>query len=72
MSTVKSFKVDVSSVSALSERMEELWVVCVFICKIAALWGEHENEKTRINQLMKAFVDAVGIKSADLKDKFLF
>ena len=38
----------------------------------AALWGEHENEKTRINQLMKALVDAVGIKSADLKDKFLF
>ena len=29
LATVKSFKADVSSVSPLSERMEELWVVCV-------------------------------------------
>ena len=33
MATVKSFNVQVSSVSPSSERMEELWVVCAFICR---------------------------------------
>ena len=29
MATVKSFKADISSISPSSERMEQLWVVCV-------------------------------------------
>ena len=33
MATVKSVKADVSSVSSSSERLEELWVVCGFICR---------------------------------------
>ena len=32
--TVKSFKADVSSVSLSSDRMEKLWVVCVYMQKI--------------------------------------
>ena len=31
--TVKSVKANVSSVSPSSERLEELWIVCGFICK---------------------------------------
>ena len=30
---MKSVKADVSSASPSSERLEELWVVCRFICK---------------------------------------
>ena len=33
--TIKSLKADVSSASRLSERMEELWVLCV------CLWAEN-------------------------------
>ena len=33
MATVKGKKADVSSVSPSSERLEELWVVCGFICR---------------------------------------
>ena len=33
LATVKSLKADVSSVSPSSERLEELWVVCGFICR---------------------------------------
>ena len=75
MSTVESFKVDVSSVSPLSERMEELWVVCVcvYMQKIELRFGgimkrEHKNKSVE----WKALVDVVGIGSANLKDKFLF
>ena len=32
LATVKSLKADVSSVSPFSERLEELWVACVFLC----------------------------------------
>ena len=30
----EEFKADISSVSPLSEQLEELWAVCVFICII--------------------------------------
>ena len=33
LATVKNSKAEVSSVSPSSERMEELWVVCAFICR---------------------------------------
>ena len=33
LATVKSVKADVSSVSSSSERLEELWVVCGFLCR---------------------------------------
>ena len=32
LATVKGKKADISSVSPSSERLEELWVVCGFIC----------------------------------------
>ena len=40
-----SFKADVSSVSPSSERMGELWVVCIYMQKMEQLkWREHGNE----------------------------
>ena len=68
--SVTSYKADVSSVSPLSERMEELWVVCGYIWRVE--W-ENSDEKN-MNKLLdwKAFVDTYGIKSADLKNKLLF
>ena len=33
LATVKGKKADISSVSPSSERLEELWVVCGFICR---------------------------------------
>ena len=46
-----SKKADVSSVSPSSERLEELWVVCGFICRKVELpyWWEYGDEKTGIN-----------------------
>ena len=46
--------------------------MCLFVENGATL-GVHSNEKNK-NKLveLKAYVDNVGIKSADLKDKFLF
>ena len=42
MATVKSFKAVVSSVGPSSERMEELWVVCVFLSR---KWSYANGEK---------------------------
>ena len=50
MAIVKSFKADVSSVSPSSERMKELWLLCVFLCRKGsnAFGG---NMVTRIDKL---------------------
>ena len=45
LATVKDKKADVSSVSPSSERLEDLWVVCGFICR---KWS-YGDEKTGIN-----------------------
>ena len=50
MATVKSLKSDVLRVSPLSEQLEELWVVCGFICRN---WWEYGDEKIGINWLNK-------------------
>ena len=44
-------KADVSGVSPSSERLEELWVVCAFLCRkwSYAIGWEYGEEKTRIN-----------------------
>ena len=45
-----SLKADVSSVSPSSERLEALWVVCVYRQKMELrYWWEYGDEKTRIN-----------------------
>ena len=58
----------------MSERLEELWVVCEFICgKWAyAIGGNMVTRKQEKFVEWKALVDTVGVKSAHLKDKFLF
>ena len=63
LATVKSLRADVLSVSPLSERLEELWVVCVFLCKNGAtllmgIWSRYN--KNKLVQL-KAFVDTMRI-----------
>ena len=71
-----SKKADVSSFSCSSERLEELWVVCGFICNaeggatllVGVWWREIKNKLVE----WKALVDTVGMTSADLEDKFLF
>ena len=57
-------KADVSSVSPSSERLEELWVVCGFICR---KWSY-----TIGGNMVTRKKNSVGIKGADLEDKFLF
>ena len=72
LATLKSSKADVSSVSPSSGRLEELWVVCGFICRKwsypfgGVWWREKKNKLVE----WKALVDTVGIKSADVEDKF--
>ena len=55
--------------------MEELWVVCVFICRKWS-YAISGNMLTRINKnklvSRKAFVGIVGIRSAYLIGKFSF
>ena len=69
MATVKSFKADVSSVCPSSERLEELWVVCVCVCLYAengaTLWWENNDGKQEKLVEWKAVVDSAGIKTAD-------
>ena len=71
---MKNFKADVSSVSPSPERLEALWIVCVCLSAengatllVGIWWRENKNKLVE----WKAPVDTVGIKSADLKDKFL-
>ena len=52
LSTVKSLKADVSRVSPSSERLEELWVVCGFIC--INYWWEYGDEKQEYIRWMKS------------------
>ena len=55
--------------------MEELWVVCVCLdvengaTLLMGIW-RRENKNGLVE--WKVLVDTVGIKSADLKEKFLF
>ena len=71
MAAVKSFKAYVSSVSPSSERMEEFWVVCVYMRKIELrCWWEDDDENKLVER--KAFLDTVETKSSYLKGKFLF
>ena len=73
--TVKSLKADVSSISPSPERLGELWVVCGFVCrKWSRAIGGKMDWLVNKNKLVewKGLVDTVGIKSADLEDKFLF
>ena len=44
-------KADVSGVSPSSERLEELWVLCAFLCRkwSCTIGWEYGEEKTRIN-----------------------
>ena len=56
MASVKGLKADVSSVSPSSERLEELWGVCGFLCRkwryaIGRILLEYGDEKTRMNWL---------------------
>ena len=52
LATLKSLKADVSSVSPFSERLEELWVACVFLCWNGATllveiwWRENKRVKS--------------------------
>ena len=51
ISLSKNFKADVSCVDPSSELMEELWAMCVFICRKRsyAIGGNTVTRKTRIN-----------------------
>ena len=76
MASVKSLKADVLSVSPSSEQLEELWAECVGLYAengatllVGIWWRENKNKLVEWKEL---FADTVGIKSADLKDKFLF
>ena len=74
LATVKGKKADVLSVSPSSERLEELWVVCGFICRkwSYAIGGNMVTRKQEKLVEWKALVDSVGIKGANLEYKFLF
>ena len=70
LAIVKSLKAEVSSISPSSERLEELWVMCLYAENGATLlvgiwWWENNNK-------LEVLCDIVGIKSVDLKGKFLF
>ena len=60
---------------SITEQLEELWVMYGFMCRkwshaimVGIWWRENKNKLVE----WKALVDTVGIKSADLEDKFLF
>ena len=72
LAIVKSLKAEVSSISPSSERLEELWVMCLYAENGATLlvgiwWRENNNKLVK----WKALIYTVGIKGADLEDKFL-
>ena len=53
MATVKGKKADVSSVSPSSERLEELWVVCGFICrKLVFFYGARQNTDSYCSRII--------------------
>ena len=66
LTTVTSWKADVSSVSPSSERMEELWVVCWFIWRkwSYAIGG---NTATRRREFIHVFLVATRLKSRYLE-----
>ena len=58
----------------MKERLEELLVVCGLYAESGAtpLVGIWWQDDGNILAVWKALVDSVGIKDADLEDKFLF
>ena len=62
MATVESLKAGVSSVSPSSERLEELWVVCVFICSkwTHAIVGNMARRKPEKSEAMCQYFDKRG------------
>ena len=72
LATIKSLKADISRVSPLSERFEELWVHMQKMepCYWYEYCDEEKNQLVEWNAL--ALVDTVRIKNADLEDKFFF
>ena len=69
-----SFNADVSSVSPSSERMEELWVVCVSMKKMELrYWWEHGDEKN-MNKLVeqKRSLRSSGLRVSIWEIKFCY